>query len=111
AAGDQLLLAGRDQEAEASYRQVAAIYDTLGQTDSAGLAHARAGMALARWGERPPADAPDTLQWGLAPTGGGIDPAVTGWIAEQLGRRAAARGDQAAALVQYRAAATAWQQS
>ena len=59
----------------------------------------------------PPADAADTLQWGLAPTGGTLDPAVTAWIAEQLGRRAAARGDQTAALAQYRAAAAAWQQS
>jgi tetratricopeptide (TPR) repeat protein len=110
-AGDLLLAAGRAQEAEADYRQVAAILDTLGQSDSAHLAHARAGIQLARWGARPPADAADTLQWGIAPTGGAIDPAVTGWIAAQLGRLAAARGDHAAALAQYRAAAAAWQQS
>ena len=110
-AGDLLLAAGRDQDAEASYRQVAAIFDTLGETESAHLAHARAGVLLARWGDRPPADASDTLQWGLAPTGDAIDPAVAGWLAEQLGRRAAARGDQVAALVHYRAAAAASQQS
>ena len=109
--GDLLLAAGRDQEAEAAYRQVAAILDTLGQSDSVHLAHARAGMQLARWGNKPPADAVDTLQWGLAPTGGVLDPAVAGWLAEQLGRRATARGDHAAALLQYRAAAVAWQQS
>jgi len=111
AAGDLLLAAGHDQEAEADYRQVAAIYDTLGQSDSAHLAHARAGIQLARWGARPPADAADTLQWGVSPTGGTIDPAVTGWISAQLARLAAARGDHAAALAQYRAAAAAWQQS
>lgn len=110
-AADLLLAAGRAPEAEAGYRQVAAIFDTLGQSDSMRLAHARAGIQLARWGDRPPADAADTLQWGLAPTGDALDPAVTAWIAEQLGRRAAARGDQAAALAQYRAAAAAWQQS
>ena len=32
-------------------------------------------------------------------------------MAEQLGRRAAARGDKDGALAHYRAAATAWQQS
>jgi tetratricopeptide (TPR) repeat protein len=111
ATGDLLLAAGHDQEAEADYRQVAAIFDTLGQTDSAQLAHARAGIQLARWGDRPPADAADTLQWGLAPTGGALDPAVTGWLAQQLGRHAAARGDHAGALAQYRAAAAAWQQA
>jgi hypothetical protein len=110
-AADLLLAAGRAPEAEAGYRQVAAIYDTLGQSDSVRLDHARAGIQLARWGAHPPADAADTLQWGLAPTGGALDPAVTAWIAEQLGRQAAARGDQAAALAQYRAAAAAWQQS
>jgi hypothetical protein len=110
-AADLLLASGRAPEAEAGYRQVAAIFDTLGQSDSVRLDHARAGIQLARWGDRPPADAADTLQWGLAPTGGTLDPAVTAWIAEQLARRAAARGDQAAALAQYRAAAAAWQQS
>lgn len=110
-AADLLLASGRAPEAEAGYRQVAAIFDTLGQSDSLRLAHARAGIQLARWGDRPPADAADTLQWGLAPTDGTLDPAVTAWIAEQLGRRATARGDQAAALAQYRAAAAAWQQS
>lgn len=110
-AGDLLLDAGRNQEAEASYRQVAAIVDTLGQSESARLAHARAGIQLARWGGKPPADAEDTLHWGLAPTGDAIDPAVAGWLAEQLGRRAAARGDQAAALAQYRQAAAAARQS
>jgi eukaryotic-like serine/threonine-protein kinase len=110
-AADLLLASGRAPEAEAGYRQVAAIFDTLGQSDAVRLAHARAGIQLARWGERPPADAADTLQWGLAPTGDALDPAVTAWIAEQLGRRAAARGDRAAALAQYRAAAAAWQQS
>ena len=110
-AADLLLASGRAPEAEAGYRQVAAIFDTLGQSDSVRLDHARAGIQLARWGDRPPADAADTLQWGLAPTGGTLDPAVTAWIAEQLGRRAAARGDHAAALAQYRAAAAAWQQS
>src|SRR5262249_49355211 len=111
AAGDLLLTAGRDQEAEADYRQVAAIFDTLGQSDSVHLAHARAGIQLARWGNRPPPDAAETLQWGLAPTGRALAPAVAGWLAEQLGRRAAARGDHAAALAQFRAAAVAWQQS
>jgi serine/threonine protein kinase/tetratricopeptide (TPR) repeat protein len=111
AAGDLLLAAGHDQEAEASYRQVAAILDTLGQSESVHLAHARAGIQLARWGNRPPPDATEILQWGLAPTGGTLDPAVAGWLAEQLGRRAAARGDHAAALAQYRAAAVAWQQA
>src|SRR5262249_54325024 len=111
AAAVLLLAAGRAPEAEAGYRQVAAIFDTLGQSESARLARARAGIQLARWGDRPPADAADTLQWGLAPTGGTLDPAVTAWIAEQLGRRAAARGDPAAARAQYRAAAAAWQQS
>ncbi len=110
-AADLLLASGRAPEAEAGYRQVAAIFDTLGQSDSVRLDHARAGIQLAHWGDRPPADAADTLQWGLAPTGGTVDPAVTAWIAEQLGRRAAARGDHAAALAQYRAAAAAWQQS
>jgi eukaryotic-like serine/threonine-protein kinase len=110
-AGDTLLDAGRNQEAEASYRQVTAIFDTLGQSESTHLAHARAGIQLARWGSRPPADASDTLHWGLAPTGDDIDPTVAGWLAEQLGRRAAARGDRAAALAHYRAAASAWQQS
>lgn len=110
-AGDLLLASGHNQEAEANYRQVAAILDTLGHSDSAHLAHARAGIQLARWGTRPPTDASDTLQWGLAPTGGAIDPAVAGWLAEQLGRRAAARGEKAPALAQYRVAATAWQQS
>jgi len=109
--GDLLLEAGRNQEAEASYRQVAAIFDTLGQSESARLAHARAGIQLARWGGDPPVDANDTLHWGLAPTGDAIDPAVAGWLAEQLGRRAAARGDRVAALAHYRAAASAWQQS
>lgn len=108
---DLLLAAGRDGEAEASYRQVAAIFDTLGHSASARLAHARAGIQLARWGGAPPADAGETLQWGLAPAGDAIDPAVAGWAAEQLGRRTAARGDQAAALGHYRAAAAAWQQS
>src|SRR5262249_18425277 len=103
--------AGRNQEAEADYRQVAAIFDTLGQSESTHLAHARAGIQLARWGDHPPADADDTLRWGLAPTGDAIDPAVAGWLAEQLGRRAAARGDQAAALAQYRVAAASWRQS
>jgi hypothetical protein len=51
------------------------------------------------------------LHWGLAPTGDTIDPAVAGWVAEQLGRRSAARGEHGAALTQYRAAAVAWQQS
>ena len=111
AAADLLLAAGRDQEAEASYRQVAAIFDTLGQIDSVHLAHARAGLQLARWGSRPPPDAADTLQWGLAPTGGALDPSVAGWLAEQIARRAAARGDRGAALAQYRAAAVAWQQA
>jgi len=74
-------------------------------------AHARAGIQLARWGNKPPPDADDTLHWGLAPTGDTLDPAVAGWLAEQLARRAAARGDQAAALAEYRAAATAWRQS
>ncbi|HEX3478297.1 MAG TPA: serine/threonine-protein kinase [Kofleriaceae bacterium] len=110
-AADLLLASGRAPEAEAGYRQVAAIFDTLGQSDSVRLAHARAGIQLAHWGDRPPGDAADTLQWGLAPTGGAVDPAVTAWIAEQIGRRAAARGDQVAALAQYRAAAAAWQQS
>ncbi|HMG56095.1 MAG TPA: tetratricopeptide repeat-containing protein kinase family protein, partial [Kofleriaceae bacterium] len=108
---DLQLAAGRGADAEAGYRQVAAIYDTLGESDSARLAHARAGVQLARWGDRAPADAAETLQWGLAPTGGSLDPAVTAWIAEQLGRQAAGRGDPAAALAQYRAAAAAWQQS
>lgn len=111
AAADLLLASGRDQEAEANYRQVAAILDTLGHGESASLAHARAGIQLARWGARSPTDASDTLQWGLAPTAGAIDPAVAGWLAEQLGHRAAARGEKAPALAQYRAAATAWQQS
>lgn len=110
-AGDLQLTAGRNSEAEASYRQVAAILDTLGQSDSARLAHARAGIQLAHWGDRLPPDAPDTLQWGLAPTGGTLDPSVTAWLAEQLGRVAAARGDHATALLQYRAAAAAWQQA
>src|SRR6185503_16276501 len=86
-AGDLLLDAGNNQEAEANYRQVAAIFDTLGQSESARLAHARAGIQLARWGGKPPADAEDTLHWGLAPTGDAIDPAVAGWLAEQLARR------------------------
>jgi hypothetical protein len=110
-AGDLLLVAGRDQEAETSYRQVTAIFDTLGYGDAANLAHARAGIQLARWGSAPPPDASDTLHWGLAPTGDAIDPAVAGWVAEQLGRRSAARGEHGAALAQYRAAAVAWQQS
>jgi hypothetical protein len=110
-AGDMLLDAGRNPEAEAIYRQVAAIFDTLGQSESTQLAHARAGIQLARWGSRPPLDASDTLHWGLAPTGDDIDPSVAGWLADQLGRRAAARGDRAAALAHYRAAANAWQQS
>jgi hypothetical protein len=109
--GDMLLDAGRSQEAEATYRQVAAIFDTLGQSESTQLAHARAGIQLARWGSRPPSDATDTLHWGLAPTGDDVDPSVAGWLAEQLGRRAAARGDRAGALAHYRAAAAAWQQS
>src|SRR6185436_10479412 len=109
--GDLLLDGGHNDEAEAIYRQVAAIFDTLGQSESTQLAHARAGMQLARWGSRPPADATDTLHWGLAPTGDSIDPSVAGWLAAQLGRRAAARGDRAGALWQYRAAAAAWQQS
>jgi eukaryotic-like serine/threonine-protein kinase len=109
-AGD-LLLVGHEPEAETDYRQVVAIFETLGQTDSAGLAHARAGIELARWGNKVPDDAAQTLQWGLSPSGDAIDPAVAGWIAEQLGRRAAARGEQPAALAQYRAAAAAWQQS
>ena len=111
AVGDLQLAAGRNSEAEADYRQVAAILDTLGQSDSARLAHARAGAQLAHWGDKLPADAADTLQWGLAPTGGALDPSVTAWVAEQLGRLAAARGDHAAALAQYRAAAVAWQQA
>lgn len=110
-AADLLLASGRAPEAEAGYRQVAAIFDTLGQSDSVRLAHARAGIQLAHWGDRPPGDAADTLQWGLAPTGGTLDPAVTAWIGEQIARRAAARGDQVAALAGYRAAAAAWQQS
>jgi eukaryotic-like serine/threonine-protein kinase len=110
-AGDLLLDAGRNQEAEANYRQVAAIFDTLDQSESTQLAHARAGIQLARWGSRPPADASDTLHWGLAPTGDEIDPSVAGWLADQLGRRAAASGDRAGALAHYRAAAVAWQQS
>src|SRR5262249_44199745 len=73
-AGALLLAAGRNQEAEADYRQVAAIFDTLGQSESTHLAHARAGIQLARWGDPPPADADDTLRWGLAPTGDAIDP-------------------------------------
>ena len=109
-AGD-LLLVGHESEAETSYRQVVAICETLGQTDSTGLARARAGIQLARWGNKVPADAAQTLQWGLSPSGDAIDPAVAGWIAEQLGRRAAARGEQPAALAHYRAAAAAWQQS
>lgn len=109
-AGD-LLLVGHEPEAETDYRQVVAIFETLGQTDSAGLAHARAGIQLARWGNKVPADAAQTLQWGLSPSGDAIDPAVAGWIALQLGHRAAARGEPAAALAQYRAAAAAWQQS
>jgi len=110
-AGDLQLVAGRNSEAEADYRQVAAILDTLGQSDSARLAHARAGIQLAHWGDRLPGDAADTLQWGLATTGGALDPSVTAWVAEQLGRLAAARGDHATALTQYRAAAVAWQQA
>jgi len=111
AAGDLLLVAGHQEEAEADYRQVAAIFETLGQSDSAGLAHARAGIQLARWGSKVPPDAAETLQWGLSPSGDAIDPAIAAWIAAQLGRQAAARGDQATALAQYRAAAAAWQQS
>jgi hypothetical protein len=110
-AGDLLLAAERNAEAEASYRQVVAIFDTLGQSESAQLAHARAGIQLARWGNQPPADASETLQWGLASTGDAVDPGVAGWLSEQLARRAAARGDQTAAIAYYRAAATAWQQS
>ena len=111
AAADAQLAAGHDQDAEVSYRQVAAILDTLGQTESAAISHARAGILLARWGDHPPADATDTLQWGLAPTGDALDPAVAGWVAEQLGRSAAARNELPAALAHYRAATTAWQQS
>jgi tetratricopeptide (TPR) repeat protein len=111
AAADLQLAAGRDPDAEAHYRQVAAIFDTLGQSESAALAHARAGILLAHWGAHPPADAADTLSWGLAPTGDAIDPAVAGWVADQLGHRAAARGDLTAALAHSRAAAAAWQQS
>jgi hypothetical protein len=110
-AGDLQLAAGKDADAEASYRQVAAIFDTLGETESAALAHARAGLLLARWGSRTPADADETLQWGLAPTGDPIDPAVAGWLGDELGRRARARGDNAAALAHHRAAAAAWQRS
>jgi hypothetical protein len=54
-----LLADGHDQEAEASYRQVAAIFETLGHSKAAVLAHARAGIQLARWGARPSADAGD----------------------------------------------------
>ena len=93
-AGD-LQLAGHAQEAETDYRQVVAIFETLGQADAAGLAHARAGIQLARWGAKLPADAAETLQWGLSPSGDPIDPAVAGWIAEQLGRHAE-RGDHGA---------------
>jgi eukaryotic-like serine/threonine-protein kinase len=111
ATGDLLLAAGRNPDAEASYRQVAAIYDSLGYAEAARLAHARAGIQLARWGNRVPADASELLHWGLAPTGGAIDPGVAGWLAEQLGQRAAARGDASAALAQYRLATTAYQAS
>lgn len=111
ATGDLLLGNDKDKEAEAAYRQVAAIYETLGQSDSMRLAHARAGIQLARWGGRVPADAQQTLEWGLSAGGDALDPAVAAWVAEQLGHRAAARGDAAAAIASYRTAAAAWQQN
>lgn len=104
---DRLLVADRADEAEASYRQVAGILDSLGQGPSAELAHARAGIQLARWGTRPPADAGETLRWGVAPTGGELDPRVEAWAAAQLARRFAARGDEGLAEAQYRRALVA----
>jgi len=110
-AGDLQLAAGKDADADASYRQVAAIFDTLGETESATLAHARAGLLVARWGSRTPSDADEILAWGLAPIGDPIDPAVAGWLGDELARRAGARGDLPAALAHDRAATAAWQRS
>jgi hypothetical protein len=111
AQGDLLLETGHATDAEAAYRQVAAIFETLGQSESVRLAHARAGIQLARWGARVPADATETLQWGLSSSGDPLEPAVAAWVAEHLARQAFARNELPAARAAYRQAAAAWEQS
>lgn len=111
AQGDLLLETGHAADAEAAYRQVAAIFETLGQSESVRLAHARAGIQLARWGTRVPADATETLQWGLSSNGDPLEPAVAAWVAEHLARQAAARNELPAARAAYHQAAAAWEQS
>jgi eukaryotic-like serine/threonine-protein kinase len=109
--GDALLDTGRDAEAEASYRQVTGILDSLGQGQSPQLGHARAGIQLARWGAQPPRDAGELLRWGLTPTGGDLDPRLDAWLSAQLARRFAARGDDERAELHYRRALTASEQA
>lgn len=104
---DALLEGARFREAEAAYRQTAGILESLGHVGSPQLAHARAGVALAQWGARPPAEALDLVRWGAAPVGGELDAAVEAWVAGALGRRFAARGDDEQALSLLRRALAA----
>ncbi|MEZ4361003.1 MAG: protein kinase [Kofleriaceae bacterium] len=108
--GDALLDAGRRAEAEAAYRQVTGILESIGQPQSQELVHARAGIQLARWGARPPADAAETLRWGASPSGD-LDPLVDAWASRQLGARFAARGEDTLAEAMYRRAVAAGEQA
>lgn len=108
---DALLEAARYREAEAAYRQTAGILESLGHLGSPRLAHARAGVALAQWGARPPADALDLVRWGAAPVGGELEPGVEAWVAGALGRQHAARGDDEQALALLRRALSAAESS
>jgi eukaryotic-like serine/threonine-protein kinase len=108
--GDGLLDAERRAEAEAAYRQVVGILESLGQAQSPQLAHARAGIQLARWGARPPSDAGETLRWGASPSGGDLDPQVDAWASRQLAGRFAARGELERAEALYRRALAAAEQ-
>ena len=106
---DALLEAARFDEAEASYRQVAGILESLGQASSPQLARARVGVALAQWGEFPPAGAREILRWGVAPVGAELEPSVEAWAFAALARRLAARGEPARAEDSFRRALTAAQ--
>ncbi len=101
---DALLEGARFREAEAAYRQTAGILESLGHGGSPQLAHARAGVALSRWGAQPPAEALELVRWGAAPVGGELDATVESWVAGALGRRFAARGEEEQAMAFLRRA-------
>lgn len=104
---DALLEGARFREAEAAYRQTAGILESLGHGGSPQLAHARAGVALSRWGSKPPVEALELVRWGAAPVGGELEATVESWVAGALGRRFAARGEEEQAMTFLRRALAA----